>query len=186
MSNCTNAVLPVAHADVCDHGASIGQLEAVRFTRDDVGDKLPGLPTLVGSWVKIDNTSPLTALGTAAPIREMFVIGGKPAAQAETVPLPMGKKFSLPKDSTFVFKNYDVDGNWQAYQDCESNNGLNVQLWAFDASGMGFGGGDSGKAGISGTLTMELVIPESEKELKYFDCVFTFKGAIPTKFASPL
>ncbi len=186
MSQICNAELPQAHADACDHNASVGEVNMVMWTRNDPGDKLSAL-TSVAINARLDNTGVLPALGTAAPIRYLYVIGEVPAGSQDSTDLPLGQKFFFPSDNAINFKCFDMSTeNHALYVECEESGGLQYQAWFRDEGGKFYGGEDAGKAGVAVTLTMKLVIPTSRKELKHYQCSMTLVGPIKTMIDSPI
>ena len=181
-----NATLPQAHADSCDHNASPGEVNMVMWTRNDVGDKLSAV-TSVAINARLSNTTALPALGTAAPIRYLYVIGELPAGSTDSTDLPLGQKYYFASDNTLNFKCFDMSvENHALYVECENLGGIQYQAWFRDEGGKFFGGIDGGKAGVSVTLTMKLVIPTSKKELKHYACSMTFNGPVTTMIDSPI
>lgn len=186
MAEVCNAVLPQAHADKCDHNASVGEVNRFMWTRDDVGDKLSAV-SAVAINARLSNTTALPAIGTAAPIRYLYVMGELPAGSSESTDLPLGQKFFFPSSNTLNFKCFDMSvENHALYVECENGGGLQYQAWWTTEGGKLAGGADAGKAGVSGTLTMKLVQVPGRKELTHYACSFAFEGPVITLVDSPI
>lgn len=177
-----NAILPSAHADECDQGALTAQVQELFYTRDDEGDYFADV-TDPSEWeTRLSNTTVLPALGTAAPVRHLLVIGSIPEGTSETADLPLGDVYNFPEVLDIPLRCYDFDDNgynfamMKAIQDA---GGMKCQAWMKTSSekmltgDVGLSGGDTG---ISGKLTMKLVVPEGRRELMYFAINFHVEG----------
>lgn len=99
MAICTTT-LPSAHADLCDFQLKFGRIDAVLYTRNESTDAVDDATDSAEWATRISNTTALTASGTAAPIRYLYVTGDWPLPERTEIEVSNGRTaYSNPKHS---------------------------------------------------------------------------------------
>lgn len=174
--DCTPVALPKVKADFCAPDFNFGQISALYLGNSDRTDFANW--DVITEWTaNLDNTDV-----TTEKIKTLHVIGDKPAPERNSIAFSQGREVSTPAKHTVNVKVDEThDDNYALVQWLENNVGQQIKAWY--AAGKYLYGGNSG---ISVTLTLDDVIPESKEELNTFVGAIKWEGSHPDRVVSPL
>jgi hypothetical protein len=174
--DCTPANLPAVKADFCAPDISFGQIKDLYVGYpnqpfDDVSD--------LNEWTtRLSNTT----LADLTKVRSFFVIGSMPAAESNVIAFSQGRETETPLSHQIPFRVDETDSvNFAFLQFAQANPQRVYAIWF--SSGKYLFGGDSG---VFANIRMKYVIPESDEELHYFECIATWKGETPARITNPM
>lgn len=176
MDVCNPEELPAVSSSFCAPDLNFGQISDLYL--GNLGNVFTDW-SLLSEWTdRLDNS----ATNDLTKIRHLHGIGDKPAAESNSVSFSKGRKVNTEKNHTINFKIDETNPeNYALIQWFENNANQSVLGWY--AGGKYIYGGNSG---ITMTVLLDDVIPESEQELNYFQGVITFEGGTPDRILNPL
>lgn len=167
-----STVLPQTSSDLCDINAFFGELNQLYITR--YGDSLTNWENPAEWAARLSNTTVLPSIGTLAPIRTLFGIGGLQAPERTEIAVSRRRSvFTTPK-YTFTFNVEDTSGVNMAFNNALPVGGQQYAAWIGTEERL-FGGDD----GILMTLISDPIIPESPDELMKLQLTLSWKGTFP-------
>lgn len=173
---CTPVALPAVKADFCAPNLNFGEIDRVYLGN-------PGNPftdwSLLAEWdARLDNAD----IADATKIRMLHVIGDKPAGEKTKIDFSQGRSvYTEGKHSINIKVDETGDENYELIIWLEENAGQTVSLW-YQAGKYIYGGND----GISASLTLDDIIPESDEELNTFNGAATWEGNHPERIPNPM
>lgn len=176
MEDCIPVALPVVKADFCAPNINFGEIDKVYLGNS-------GQPFLdwsdLAEWnTRLDNDDVVDA----AKIRTLHVIGDKPASEKTKIDFSQGRSvYTDPKHSINLRVDETGDENYALILWLEENAGQTVALW-YQAGKYLYGG----NMGVSATLTLDDIIPESDEELNTFNGVASWEGKHPLRILNPM
>lgn len=175
--DCTAIQVPATTADFCAPDLNFGQVKAVYIRAVGQTDLTDW--TAAGEWpALLDNTT----MADLTLIRTLHVIGDKPEPDQTEIEFSQGRTtYTTPEHTVNVKVDETGDTNYALLLWLETNVGKQVKIW-FAAGKYLYGG----PGGISATLKLSDVIPESDEELNTFNGVIEWKGAHPPRTANPI
>ena len=173
---CITIKLPAVDSNLCNPVINFGQIE--RLYLGNAGNPFTDWEDLTEWTARIDNAD----IVDATAIRELIVIGDKPAPETTELIISAGRKVQTEKKHTLNFRIDETnDLNYAFIQYLEANPGQSYAVWY--ASGTNLYGGNTG---ILATITLNDVIPESKDELDTFQGVISFEGGHPERIPNPM
>ena len=151
-TGCTSSA-PAPNFDDCNPQIEFGEISRIFITNKDY--PFTNIEDVAEWTARLSNTST-----DVNAIRELVVIGQKPAAEGERMRISDGRRITMPKTHSVTAKidelndeNYD----WLRYMECNDQ----YLMW-YKAGSYVFGGND----GISASIGANHVIPEGDKEMQ--------------------
>lgn len=176
MSDCTVVNLPVVTADFCSPNINFGQIKTLYLGNS--GNPLTDWTDLAEWNTKIDNAD----TADAAKIKKLHVIGDKPSPERGTVEFSQGRTAYTTPEHTINFRIDETDdNNYALIQFLEANAGQTIQVW-YEGGKYLYGG----NTGVSATIVLDDIIPESDEELNTFNGTIVWEGNHPARILSPL
>lgn len=175
-----NTVLPSVSADYCSPNVNYGRINQIFFTR--VGDSLSAFPPTLAAWTtRLSNTTALPAQGTAAPIRQLNVIGSLDDPSVNELDISLSRKVNSKPDNVITFEVDDTSAvNYTFMKTIAAQGGGVFTVW-FEAGGLLFGG----TAGVTATMSVTYGIGNSDKELQKIKGTIKWTGDYPERAAYP-
>lgn len=172
MAICTTT-LPAANADLCDFNLQFGRIDAVLWTRNEATDALTDSASAVEWGTRISNSAALTASGTAAPIRYLYVQGEWPLPERTEIEVSNGRTaYTTPKHSLTLSVD-DVGDTNSALLAAEQGTTKRRKVWLI-ADGQLHGGDD----GYEMDMTfMGKIIPGAKTEKQTIAIQLKYEGA---------
>lgn len=174
--DCTGLNLPEVKADFCSPNTNFGQIDKLYLGVS--GNPMADWSDLAEWTARLDNTT----LADATKIRELHVIGDKPAAEKNKVDFSKGRSVYTEATHTINFAIDETgDENYDLVKFFEDNAGVSIPVW-YQAGKYLYGG----NSGVSATIVINDVIPQSDEELNTFVGTITFKGGHPDRILNPM
>lgn len=175
--SCTPVALPAVKADFCAPDLNFGQIDKIYLGNE--GQPLTDWTDLTEWNNRLDNED-VTADNDK--IRMLHVIGDKPLPERNSVDFSQGRKaYTTPTHTVNIKVDETHDDNYAFVQWLDANVGQTIKVW-YQAGKYLYGGNE----GISATVVLGDVIPESDEELNTFEGSVEWKGDHPARTANPM
>tara|TARA_R110000787_G_scaffold97665_4_gene201327 strand:+ start:27783 stop:28316 length:534 start_codon:yes stop_codon:yes gene_type:complete len=176
MPTCNPVNLPVVATDFCNPNVNFGQIDKIYLGNpgNDFTDW-----SLVTEWTaRVDNANSVDD----DAIRELPVIGDKPAPERNEIAFSNGRKvYTTPKHSVNVKLDETGDENYALLRFLDLNAGQELRVW-YSAGKYLYGG----NSGVPAVFVLDDVIPESDEELNTFQGVLSWEGIHPERILNPI
>lgn len=173
---CAPVNLPKVKADFCAPDLNFGRIDKIYLGYD--GHPFVDWEDLEEWTTRIDNTT----LADLTLIRELHVIGDKPAAEKTKVDFSLGRAtYTTPNHTVNIRVDETHEDNYLFLQWVEAHQGQTLRVWW--AAGKYLYGG---LTGVPATLVLNDVIPENDQELNTFQGTVTWKGLTPDRITNPM
>lgn len=171
---CTDQ-LPVASFNICSPETNFGQIAKIYIAND-------GYPLTDENSLSEWQTRANLVATDASRILEISVIGDKPLAGTNEVPISRGRTTNGPKDHSINFKIDETnDANYELMRKFEC--GKTMRIWYETLEGLLYGGA----TGILASITIGEVIPEGTGDLITFQGTAKWKSKFsPCRTTSPM
>lgn len=167
-----STVLPPTSADLCNIHGYLGEVNQLYFTR--WGDSLTDW-TDPDEWDdRLSNSTSLPSIGTLAPIRSLFGIGGISAPDRTAITVGRKREFFTPGKYNWTFNVEDTSATNMTFSNTIPSGGQQYAAW-FGTEERLFGG----NTGVLLTLVSDPIIPESADELMKLQLTLSWKGSFP-------
>jgi hypothetical protein len=172
-----SALLPVLEFSDCAPAIKSGRLTRMYMSNEDFTDI-----TDISEWnTRLSNTS-----SDADAVREFTIIGDKPAPESTQIEISDGRFAALSKTHVVNIEIDELsDDTFEALRILEC--GGNRKVWFGDSAGYLYGHPDDVNNGISASIILNHIIPQSLEELQKFVGTATWKYQFHwARVASPL
>lgn len=173
---CAAVNAPKVKFDYCTPEINYGQIDRILLGNE--GYPLDD-PTDLAEWTdRVDNDD----IVDASKIRQLFVIGDKPAPESSVQKISLGRSVYGTKKHTINIKIDETnDDNYNLVQWLEDHSGVTFRCW-YTAGKYLYGGAD----GIPVNINLDDVIPEASDALDLFIGKLTFEGKTPDRILNPM
>ena len=179
MPLCTNT-LPVAAADLCNFRLQFGRIDAILYTRNETTDAVDDATDDTEWATRISNSTALTASGTPAPIRYLYVTGEWPLPESTEVEVSAGRTAQTEPKHTLQLSVDDVGATNQALLAAEQGTTKRRKVWII-ADKQLHGGNDGYEMDMS---FLGLIIPGAKTEKQTIAVKLKYEGAQVAAIAS--
>lgn len=174
---CTTA-LPALTVSYCTPTVNYGQIRRIFFTR--LGDDMTDWTDDEEWGTRLDNSTALPSPPTLAGIRYLNVIGSLPEPEIPELEISLGRKvYNIPRWTLSARVDETSTNNIAFARTVQAAGAAIYAVWYETADKM-YGG----NSGLTASLKIAKVIPESKDELEYLQVTITFEGAEPTDAAT--
>lgn len=174
--------LPVAHADDCNLELHYGRIDAVLWTRAETTDGLTDASDDAEWATRISNTTALTASGTPAPIRYMYVLGEWPDPEITEIEASAGRTATSQPKHTLNLEADDTGDVNAALLAAENATTKRRKVW-FLIQGQLWGGND----GYPMDMTfLNRLVPRNRTETQKIKIRLKYEGVQTAPIASVL
>lgn len=181
MAVCTTT-LPTANADLCVFNLKFGRINKLLYTRAESTDAISDASSSAAWNARLSNSTALTASGTAAPIRYLYVTGEWPLPERTKIDVSNGRTAYTSPKHTLTLSVDDVGDTNAALLASEQGATKRRKVW-LEIDGQLWGG----NSGYEMDMTfMGRVVPGSNQEKQTIQIQLEYEGAQTAPIASVL
>lgn len=172
--------LPNASADDCTLNLHYGRIDAVMYTRAETTDGLTDASDDAEWTTRLSNTTALTASGTPAPIRYLYVIGEWPLPERTEIEVSAGRTAQSVPKSTITLDVDDTGDTNAALLAAEQTTTKRRKVW-FIIQGQLWGG----NSGYSMDMTfLGRIVTRARTDKQIIQVQLKYEGAQTAPIAS--